>query len=329
MMARGAGAHYHVAMSRFVLVFVDGLGLGDPDAPQNPLRHPRLDLLANFLPRGWRAPPEGGRLEAVPVVRRRSPVPLRGEVRATDASLGLPGLPQSATGQTTLFTGENAARVLGRHLYGFPTRTLQTMIMRGSVLKRVVESGRRAAFVNAFRPLFFTLGDAVWKRRMSASTWANRAAGVPFRTLDDIAAGRAVYQDITNESLRRKGFDVPFLRPETAGAALARISLGLDLALFEFFQTDKAGHARDEARATYELVKLERFLRALVGALDLERATVVVTSDHGNIEDLGTKTHTHNPVPTLVFGRRAGTIASRLDRLEAFTPVILEELGGP
>ncbi len=314
-------------MNRFVLVFVDGVGLGDPDAPDNPFRHPRLDLLANFLPRGWHAPPEGGRLDLVPVVRRRSALPFGGEVQATDASLGLPGLPQSATGQTTLFTGENAAAVLDRHLYGFPTKTLQGILMRGSVLKRVREAGGRAAFVNAFRPLFFELGEKVWEHRMSASTWANRAAGAAFRTLDDIAAGRAVYQDITNESLRRKGFDVPFLLPETAGETLARTSGELEFTLFEFFQTDKAGHARDEGKAVYELVKLERFLRALLRALDLGRTTVVVTSDHGNLEDLGRKTHTHNPVPTLVFGRRAADIAPRLDRLEAFTPVMLEEMG--
>ena len=120
------------------------------------------------------------------------------------------------------------------------------------------------------------------------------------------------YQDITNESLRRKRFDVPYLLPEAAGAALARISETLDFTLFEFFQTDKAGHARDEGKAVYELVKLERFLRALLQELDPDRATVVVTSDHGNLEDLSTKTHTHNPVPTLVFGHRAAAIAPRL-----------------
>jgi 2,3-bisphosphoglycerate-independent phosphoglycerate mutase len=317
-------------MERFLFVFVDGLGLGDPDAPHNPLRHPRLELLANFLPRGWRPPVEGGRPDALPVVRRRAPLPFGGEVRATDASLGLPGLPQSATGQTALFTGENAARVLGRHLYGFPTKTLQAMLMRGSVLKRVAEAGGRAAFINAFRPLFFDLGDAVWEKRLSATTWANHAARLPFRTLDDIVAGRAVYQDITDESLRGKGFEVPFVLPEAAGEVMARLSETLDFTLFEFFQTDRAGHAQDEGKAVYELVKLERFLRAALTRLDLDRCTMVVTSDHGNLEDLSIRTHTPHPVPTLVFGRRAAAIAERLDRLEVFTPVILEEMGiGP
>ncbi len=60
--------------------------------------------------------------------------------------------------------------------------------------------------------------------------------------------------------------------------------------------------------------------------MDLARTTLIVTSDHGNVEDLGTKSHTWNPVPTLLFGEMAGALAPRLDRLEAFTPAIVATL---
>jgi hypothetical protein len=314
-------------MSRIVLVFVDGLGLGDLRSAHNPLREPELRLLGNFLPAGWSGPQGGGRPAALPEVIRRDPLPAEGFVRATDASLDLPGLPQSATGTTTLLTGINAARAINRHLYGFPTPSLQAIILSGSIFKRLAEAGKRALFANAFRPLFFDLGEQVWQRPMSVTTWANRAGGLPFSTLDDLVEERAVYHDITHESLAARGYDIPHRPPERAGAILAGIARHYDFTLFEFFQTDKAGHLQDEGKALHELRKLEIFLAALLLALDLGETTLVVTSDHGNVEDLSTRTHTWNPVPTLVWGADAPRLAPRLDRLEAFTPAFLEVLG--
>jgi 2,3-bisphosphoglycerate-independent phosphoglycerate mutase len=326
-------------MRSIVLVFVDGLGLGDPASSTNPIVHPDLDILANFRPTEWKPPPDGGRPQPLPELVRRGALPFGGAARVTDASLGIPGLPQSATGQTTIFTGVNAAQILGRHLYAYPTTTLQRILMEHSILKRVDDAGRPAVFANAFRPIFFELGESVWKRGMSATSWANRAAGLPFKTLEDLERGRAIYQDITHDSLRARlmprgrrdvpvqAVDIPLREPEEAGAILASIAGQHSFTLFEFFQTDKAGHAQDREKAVRELLKLERFLAAVVKSLDLASSTLVVTSDHGNVEDLSTKSHTHNPVPTLVFGRDAAPLAAGLDRLELFTPALLEILG--
>jgi 2,3-bisphosphoglycerate-independent phosphoglycerate mutase len=314
-------------MHHVVLVFVDGLGLGDREDPSNPCVHPELHLLANFRSSSWTPPPDGGRPETLPEIVRERPLPFAGRAVVTDASLGVTGLPQSATGQTTIFTGINAALILGRHMYAYPTATLQRILLEHSILKTVEEAGSPALFANAFRPLFFELGEAVWKKSMSASSWANRAAGLPFRNLEDLLAGRAVYQDITHDDVRSRGFDLPHREPEEAGAILASLASANAFTLFEFFQTDKAGHAQDRAKAERELTKLERFLGALLESLNLDTTTLVVTSDHGNVEDLSTKSHTHNPVPTLVFGQDAEPLAGRLDRLERFTPAFLESLG--
>ena len=325
-------------MRSIVLVFVDGLGLGVRESSANPVAHPDLDLLANFRPAAWTAPPDGGRPATLPELVRNAPLPFGGIARATDASLGVPGLPQSATGQTTIFTGMNASAALGRHLYAYPTVTLQRILMEHSILKRVVGAGRSAIFANAFRPIFFELGDAVWKRGMSASTWANKAAGLPFMTIEDIREGRAIYQDITHDSLRARlmprgrgdmlaGIDIPIRDPRDAGAILASIAKEHTFTLFEFFQTDKAGHAQDRDKAERELLKLEHFLRGVLQQMDFDTTTLVVTSDHGNVEDLSTKSHTHNPVPTLVFGRDATALAAKLDKLETFTPAFLDGLG--
>ncbi len=213
-----------------------------------PCATPICRLLANFLPRGWRPPEGGGRPGELPGVLRAAPLPFAGLVRATDASLGLPGLPQSATGQTTLLTGENAAEAIGRHLYGYPSPTLRQMLMRASVFKQLVEAGKRVAFLNAYRPLFFELGDAVWTKGMSATTWANRAGGAPFRTVDDLRAGRAVYHDITHDSARARGYDIPLRTPEEAGAVLHRRRRRVRLRLLRVLP-DRQGRSRPGSRA--------------------------------------------------------------------------------
>ena len=55
---------------------------------------------------------------------------------------------------------------------------------------------------------------------------------------------------------------------------------------------------------------------------------MLVTSDHGNLEDLNTRRHTANPVPGLLIGapelRRA--FAARLHDLSDVAPSILEFL---
>ena len=74
------------------------------------------------------------------------------------------------------------------------------------------------------------------------------------------------------------------------------------------------------------LPMLARFIRALLGKLDLERSTVILTSDHGNIEDLSVRNHTLNPVPTIVWGRHREHIAPRIRSLTDITPAIVDVL---
>ena len=317
-------------MQRVLFLFIDGLGLGDPDVAENPLRDADLDLLASFHAPGWAPPPEGGRPPELPAVHRDRPLPHGGLVAACDASLGVEGLPQSATGQTTLLTGENGAEVLGRHYTGFPTRTLQKILMQDSIFRKLTEAGRSARFANAFGPMFFSLGDAVWEKpRMGATSWANRAAGLPFLDFAALAEGRAVFHDLTHDTMNgndpRLGGATPLapVTPETAGERLAALSAAHDFTLHEFFLTDKAGHEADEGWALHELRKYERFLAAVLAAVDLSATTVLLTSDHGNIEDLRTGRHTHNPVPFLAFGAEAERFHRDVRRLEDFTPAVL------
>jgi 2,3-bisphosphoglycerate-independent phosphoglycerate mutase len=312
-------------VSRVLLIFLDGVGIGRPDAGINPLAG--APILGNCLPDGWSPPIDGGRPGSLPAPVRRGPVPFGGRVRAVDASLGVPGLPQSATGQTTLFTGVNAAQLLGHHHYGFPGPRLRTALLEHSILKRAVQAGHTAAFLNAYRPLFFELGEGVWSRPMSASSWNNRAAGLPFRTFDDLRAGQALYHDFTNGDAIRRGFDLPRRAPAEAGETLARLAATRELTIYEFFLTDQVGHTRNLAGACTLIADLEAFLASTLSAIDSDCQHVVLTSDHGNVEDLSTKSHTHNPVPAMAWGPRADRLIGRLNRLEDVAAALLDELG--
>ena len=258
---------------RVVLIFVDGLGVGD-GGRDDPTRTYGGDLF------DW----------------SRSGAAWR----PIDALLGISGIPQSATGQTSLFTGRNAQAVLGHHSTGFPGPVLREMLREHSLLKTLIEHSRSAAFLNAFRPLFWELSEA--KRwTLSASTVANLAADLPFFTLDDLASERSVYQDVTNGDLRRRGFDVPEWTPGHAGRVLARNVGRFDFTLFEYFKTDKAGHTQDRESCESVLQELDGFVRAYLEAVPPGTLTLL-TSDHGNIEDLGTRSHTINPVPLMAWG---------------------------
>ncbi len=298
-----------------ILIFVDGLGWGLEDPAVNPCHAYGGELFGLAGAPGAESPPLrifGGGLG-----------------KPLDAVLGVPGLPQSATGQTTLLTGVNAQALLGQHLTGFPNARLRAVLLESSILKRVTERGRRAAFLNAFRPLFFKLPRPA-QLRMSATTVANLAAGLPFFSLEDVAARRCLYQEFTNRDLRERGFDVPLFTPAEAGEVLARASLDCDFVLFEYFQTDRAGHAQDRARSCRELQKLEEFTGRLLAELGLDGGgaaaggpLVVLTSDHGNLEDLTTRTHTLNPVPLLAWGGDAADLLAEVRDLQGVTPALL------
>jgi phosphopentomutase len=70
------------------------------------------------------------------------------------------------------------------------------------------------------------------------------------------------------------------------------------------------------------LASLDRFVGALLDRLDPARDLLVLASDHGNLEDLGTKTHTRNPVPLVALGAGAGRFADARSVLDVTPRVV-------
>ena len=292
---------------RVLLFFIDGVGVGEDDPAINPLASGRFPTLR--LTRSSR-----------PLAR----VGLPGLAHGIDATLGVPGLPQSATGQTTMLTGVNAAAAMGRHVSGFPGPTLRAILHEHSLLRRVSEMGLRATFLNAFGPRFFEAPETA--RRLSATTLATLASGAPLRDWKKLEAGRAVVHDLTHWRMREWGYDLPERAPEEAGAIIAREAMQADLSLFEYFETDRAGHDQDAARAERCLGDLDRALETVLEGVDLRTTVVLVASDHGNLEDGRVRTHTRNPALFAAWGPVEGLPppASLLD----LAPFIEAAIGG-
>jgi len=278
---------YNNTMSpQVIFVFLDGVGLG-PVGDSNPFWLAPMPNLRQLL---------GGPLVDGPVVQRPGLL-----LKGLDACLGVKGRPQSATGQTALFTGVNAAQLLGYHLTAYPNRDLTRLINEHNLLKRAAESGYRATFANAYTPTYFRLVEE-GKRRHSATTLSVLAAGLPFRLMADLERGQAVYWDITHRFLNEHlKVSIPLIEPELAGQRLARLADEYDLVLYECFLPDLIGHRKDVQEALSLLETLDRFLAGLLDEIG-PAVSLVLSSDHGNLEDMSIGLHTTNPVPLLVVG---------------------------
>ena len=272
---------------KILFVFVDGLGLGPDDPAVNPLadriRFPNLGKILE---------------QSVPL----------------DAALGVPGLPQSATGQAALLTGLNTAKLMGRHIEGFPPPRLKALVQEHNIFSKLLAAGKTCTFANAY-----WLDDIahIPARRASVTTVATLAAFGGVRGKADLLANRAVYHDLTRERLRDRGYDGPLITPEEAAEHLIGIANGYDFTLFEFFQTDHAGHSGDPFEIRMILEKLDRFFSGLRDFKGL----LIVTSDHGNIEDSTVRSHTANPVP--LFTSDPGMFQT-LKGIDQLVPAILQ-----
>jgi hypothetical protein len=297
-----------------LMIFFDGWGIGADHPAVNPFVTAPLPTLRQLL---------GG----LPTLGNPSLDSPYATVIPTDATLGVPGLPQSATGQTTIFTGVNAAQAVGQHLGPYPDPTLRTLLGQNNLFQRLVTARRTVAFANAYPPFFFARLARNSARR-SATSYAVQAAGVRYRDIDDLRAGEAVSGFVTNDRWIAGGADVPLITPRQAGRNLARLSRAYDLTLFEYFMTDVAGHRGRPAFSTTILAEVDELLLGVLDELDLARTLLVTTSDHGNLEDSSVKGHTLNPVPTILAGAGRASLADGIHSLTDLTPALVDWLTG-
>ncbi|HHV28385.1 MAG TPA: peptidase [Clostridium sp.] len=285
---------------KMIFLFIDGFGIGKADASVNPLANPELVNLNYILH-------EAG---AIP----------------TDACLDVPGLPQSATGQTTIFTGQNAPKVLSRHLHGQPTVTLKKMIFANNLFKELLKRGYSVTNSNVYRTAYISkIKDPKERKyRPSVTTVMTLSSGLNLRTVEEYIAGEGVYHDVTGTILRNEGYVKDLITPQEAAQRLYNVSRKYDFTLFEYFETDIIGHKMEMETAIEKLKTLDAFIGELLRLYDEKEDIIFITSDHGNVEDITIKTHTFNKVPTVILGKVPKNVEIKINSLTDIMPTVLD-----
>jgi hypothetical protein len=278
---------------KILFLFIDGVGLRPPaaDNPVNPEVCPALCRL---------------------LARHSTPI---------DANLLVDGLPQSATGQATMFTGMNAPVFMGRHCEGFPGPSLRRKIEEGNLFLYLKRMGRKVKFADAY--LVEDVDELAARRFKSVTTVMALTTPEVISTAYDLMDDQAVMQDLTRETIQDRYPDIPVIPPEAAALHLFELARAHDFTLYEFFQTDVSGHTLDYTRACAVLRVYDRFLAALVRLVEAAGITLVMTSDHGNVECMDERGHTRNPVPFIAFGPGEAELRAHVKSLVDVTPAIL------
>jgi bisphosphoglycerate-independent phosphoglycerate mutase (AlkP superfamily) len=292
-----------------LLIFLDGVGLGDDDPAKNPFSVAETPTL-NALAGGHR----WVRSTGMQVSDRAIFIP-------TDPRMGIPGRPQSASGQATILTGRNIPQLIGEHYGPRPNLAIRELLAQDNFFKQVVAHGLTAALIEAYPPPFHHSINS-GKRLRSSYQQALHEAGLPLFGEEMIYSGDALAVDWTGEGWRlHLGYtDTPIYTPPDAGRRMVEISRRYDFAFFSHWMSDTVGHrgtVQDGARL------LEIFDGVMQGALETwqdDEGLIIITSDHGNLEDLSHGKHTENDVATVVIGAGKESFVQGLVTLADLVP---------
>lgn len=276
---------------KLLFLFLDGVGLGENEPEKNPFARAKMPYLESLL-------------DGQTLIQKTAPFEgERASLIAVDPNLGVKGLPQSATGQAVLLTGINIPSELGYHYGPKPNPEVAQYLDGKTIFAKTVKAGKKAALLNAYPSRYFDGIDS-GKRLYSAIPLALTNAGIPLFTQDDYYAGRALSADFTGKGWREfmNISDSPLFEPEEAGKKLAELARQYDFSFFEYWASDYAGHKQDMESAVRQLQTFDGVLKGLLETWHAEDGLILLTSDHGNMENLSTRKHTAAHVPLLLFG---------------------------
>lgn len=301
-----------------LIFFMDGVGLGNADAASNPFVTAHMPNLTGLLGEGWFLS-ERGRI----TTPRASLVP-------TDAGLGVPGRPQSATGQATILTGRNVPALVGEHYGPKPNPAVTAVITQGTLFHEMATAGLDAALLTPYPEQYFA-SVASGRRLYSAVPLAVASAGFPLLTAADLRNGRAISPGFTGQAWRDiLGYDdIPLYTLHEAGQRIAQLARTYAFSFFEHWPSDRNGHRGTLAEARAHLELLDAALGGLLDAWDDDHGLLLITSDHGNIEEKTHRQHTVNPVPTILVGQDHANHAARIHALTDIAPVVRRALKLP
>ena len=296
-------------MKKTLLIFLDGVGIGENDSEINPFVQKRF----KFLEETFGETPTLENQEFSKNNKCLFPV---------DANMGVDGLPQSGTGQTSIFCGVNASEIIGKHFGPFPYSTLKPIIEKENIFNSFLEKGLSVSFANAFPKIFFDYINS-GRKRLNVTTLMALYSKVKMFDVDDMIAGRGVSSDLTNRRWNTKlKYDIPLITPEEAANRLLKITDENNFTLFEYFFTDHLGHGRNKDDFEILLDDLDRFLFEIISNVSAD-TSLIICSDHGNLENIGVKGHTNNPTLSITAGYRALELKNKIYDLSDIKSAIL------
>jgi 2,3-bisphosphoglycerate-independent phosphoglycerate mutase len=276
---------------KILFLFLDGIGLGEDNPEINPFAKADMPYLRSLL---------GGKR----LIKSTAPFESeRVSLLAVDPNLGVKGLPQSATGQAVLLTGINIPSELTYHYGPKPNPEVAKYLDGATLFSKTIRANKKTALLNGYPPRYFDGIDS-GKRLYSSIPLALTNAGLSLFTDQDYYEGRALSADFTGEGWREfLGYpQAPLFDPHTAGQKLGALASGYDFSFFEYWASDYAGHKQDMVSAVKQLETFDSVLKGLLETWQDEDGLILLTSDHGNMEDLSTRKHTAANVPLLLFG---------------------------
>ena len=297
-------------MSNILLLFIDGVGIGKKDLEYNP-----------FFKFGFRSFEEiFGAITSLDNQKLNN-----GEhfLFPTDATLGVKGLPQSGTGQASLFCGFNAPKLAGKHFGPYPYSTTIPILQKENILVYFRDKHNSSYFANAYPKVFFDYINS-GRSRLSVTTLTCKLAGIKLNGASDVRNGNAITAELTNERWNnRLGYNLKVIKPKTAARKLLKIAAKYKFTLFEYYLSDHLGHLRLSNEFEKLFSEMDEFLFTLLDEVDSTKLSLLICSDHGNLEDLSVKTHTRNPALTIAAGKSAREIAENVSDITQVKEAII------
>jgi 2,3-bisphosphoglycerate-independent phosphoglycerate mutase len=298
-------------MKPVLMIFLDGVGIGRKDFEFNPFfkyGFETFDKIFGDIPHLDKSSLQGNNCFLFP----------------SDAQMGVDGLPQSGTGQVSIFCGVNAPKFVGKHFGPFPYSTTIPIIAEKNIFKIFKDKGENVFFANAYPKIFFDYLKS-GKTRLSVTTLSCKLTGIRLNKSKDVRKGKALTAEITNERWNKKlNYNIKEISPETGAKKLLRIASKNDFTLYEFFLTDHLGHGRITEEFNRIYSNIDKFLLTLLQNLNHNEMTLIICSDHGNLEDLSIKTHTKNPALTITAGLNAEELSKNINDLSDIKPSIIK-----
>lgn len=298
-----------------LIFFLDGVGLGAADLATNPFLHADLSNLTELLGPDWFILKKNSRAGRI-ISERASLIP-------TDANLEMEGRPQSATGQAAILTGKNIPQLIGEHYGPKPNPAVAAFIKDNNLFMEVVAEGGSAALITPYPQGYFESINS-GKRLLSSVPLAATSAGLRLMNADDLRAGRAVSPGFTGQGWHDYlGYkDIPVFTLQQAGKQIASVARSYNFSFFEHWPSDRSGHRGSMEEAIKHLEIIDQALGGTLNDWDDSNDLLVITSDHGNIEEKHHRQHSRNPVPTIIVGPEHEALSEKVESLEDIAGVI-------